>query len=83
MKYCTNDSQLCYANANAQADTEYKRYVKQQKIEGRLIDYDQDSFLDPLQCAKLSCDCEADYRACYKMCGGFVQVNKRCVANCK
>lgn len=29
-----------------------------------------------------SCRCEQDYQACYKLCGGQVNVSQMCVANC-
>lgn len=34
------------------------------------------------QCQDVSCDCDADYRACYEMCGGKVIKKERCISNC-
>jgi hypothetical protein len=82
LSLCTNDQDLCHKNSWLQADKEYQRYVKERQLVGRSINRDMNSFYDPLQCSKVSCDCESDYRACYRMCGGVVKVGKRCVAHC-
>lgn len=81
-KMCTNDSQLCKKNQMKQAELAYDSYVREMRVAGNGINRDLNSFYDPLQCSKISCDCERDYRACYKMCGGEVIVKQRCVANC-
>ena len=82
LSLCTNDDELCKKNSTLQANLEYNNYVKEKMIEGKTINRDLDSYYAPLQCSKVSCDCEADYRACYQMCGGVVKMKKRCVAHC-
>lgn len=79
---CTNDTSLCQKNMMLQAKLEYGDYIKEKRTEGSQINRDLNSFYDPLQCSKISCDCDRDYRACYRMCGGKVKVKKRCIANC-
>ena len=79
---CQNDSPLCKARARERARQDFNEYVSQRKIAGKPIVRDLDSFYDPLQCASPTCNCEADYRACYQMCGGQVVAEKKCVANC-
>jgi len=79
---CTNNDVLCKKNSTLQAQLEYQSYVKEKTVEGGTINRDLDSYYAPLQCSKISCDCEADYRACYQMCGGVVKVKQRCIANC-
>ncbi len=81
-RLCTNDDALCKKNSTLQAQLEYSNYVNEKMVEGGTINRDLDSYYAPLQCSKVSCDCEADYRACYQMCGGVVKVKKRCVAHC-
>ena len=81
-KMCNNDTQLCQRNQLDHATIAYQSYIKERKVEGDVINRDLNSFYDPLQCSKVSCDCERDYRACYKMCGGKVITKQRCVENC-
>lgn len=82
-KMCTNDDSLCQKNALMQAQLEYKKYINQQLTAGTTASRDLNSFYDPLQCAKTSCDCQQDYKACFQLCGGIIKVKQRCIANCQ
>lgn len=79
---CQNDSPACKARARERARLDYNDYVSSQNIAGKPVTRDLNSFYDPLQCASPSCNCEADFRACYQLCGGQVKEEKTCVANC-
>lgn len=79
---CRSSDKDCELSAHRQAQEEYLAYVHRKKVEGAEIMRDLQSFYDPLQCSKTSCDCRSDFEVCYQMCGGKVKHEKRCIANC-
>lgn len=71
-KTCRNNCPLCSVQANEKAAKKYKKYQCEQIIKGKIIALQLNSFRDPLQCRKITCDCPADYEVCMKSCGGRV-----------
>jgi len=65
---CTNTFPKCQAKGKKVAAMTYARYVNQQQIAGKPINRDLNSYYDPLQCTKTTCNCQADIRACYRVC---------------
>lgn len=87
-RYCDSPSQsLCEQDERARAKSKYDLYVKDRRAKGKPIYKTEESFFDPAYCRFLNrethdCNCEEEYRACYKMCGGKVVSKKVCIANC-
>jgi len=69
-KTCVNSCPACCLSANQRAAREYSHYKKQQSIQGNGIIRQLDSYRDPLQCRKTTCECPTDYRTCIQTCTG-------------
>lgn len=69
---CKNNSQCCAASLATTTAKNYTKYKHQQCVQGVMIARDLQSYRDPLQCRKMTCDCKADYRVCVQSCTGLV-----------
>ena len=65
-----HDCLRCKQIAHQQMTTRYQHYVQEQSIKGEIIVRRLNSYLDPLQCRKITCNCAADYQVCTQSCGG-------------
>ncbi|MBA2710564.1 MAG: acyltransferase [Tatlockia sp.] len=65
---CSNNCQECVETANNKATKNYRKYVHEQCIKGKNIALQLNSFRDPLQCQKITCNCPADYDLCMQSC---------------
>lgn len=79
---CDDNCKSCEIKAKKTTEINYKRYEHERCLEGRTIVRRLQSYHDPLQCRKMSCDCPADYRVCAEACSGVIhkrlQVEKTC-----
>ena|SRR3990167_5919171 len=71
-KTCRNNCIQCNAYAALQTSNSYRRYVHEQCVRGGLVIRRLNSYRDPLQCAKTTCNCSADYQVCKQSCGGVI-----------
>ncbi|MBA3537051.1 MAG: acyltransferase [Tatlockia sp.] len=71
-KVCRNDCPQCIVASNKKTARNYDKYVREQCIKGQIIALQLNSFRDPLQCRKITCNCPADYEVCLQSCGGPV-----------
>lgn len=69
---CKNNCEQCKRLADRTATKNDCRYRAQQQIKGEIALLELNSFRDPLQCLKVTCDCQADYRACTRSCGKVI-----------
>ncbi|MEE9452020.1 MAG: hypothetical protein V3V61_04600 [Gammaproteobacteria bacterium] len=77
-RVCDPAANGCKESARQQARQDYLAYVSDQKSAGQLVMRDEDSFYNDKGCVKdKSCNCEQEYRACYKLCGGTVSSSLR------
>ena len=67
-KVCGDDGRHCLENVMTHTKESYARYVAQQRVQAKDIALELQSFRDPLQCKKITCDCLADARLCAKAC---------------
>ena len=65
---CTNTAPKCHRKAYTKTKVAFERYVDQQEIAGKPVNRDFNSFNDPLQCKKITCDCADDYALCRRVC---------------
>lgn len=71
---CDSDEITCFARARAQARHDYQDYVDAQEAQGRRVSRNMVSFYNPRHCrASNTCNCQREYQACYKLCGGKVR----------
>lgn len=61
---CRNNYKRCSYLASKDAQKKYFFYKHEQFIKGEIVLLQLNSFKDPLQCQKITCDCEADYKTC-------------------
>lgn len=71
-KACQNNIPRCIACENKQALRSYLHYKKQQCVQGKPVIRELQSYRDPLQCRKTTCDCNTDYRVCAQACTGLI-----------
>ena len=81
-KNCVNNCPTCSWESQRRAANNYKKYVNEQKIEGKQIMRELNSYRDPLQCLKVTCNCMADFMACKQSCTGGVSKRLSPVTNC-
>ena len=71
-KSCRNNCNYCETYANHKAKNRYAHYINEQDIRGGLVIRRLNSYRDPLQCRKSTCNCSTDYQVCVQSCGGVV-----------
>ena len=69
---CHNNCKECSQSLALGAACNYNKYTHEQQIKGGVIARELNSFRDPLQCRKISCDCSADYNVCAQSCEGLI-----------
>lgn len=70
---CSTSCKQCQADADSSMIKRYKTYVHEQCVQGERVALQLQSFRDPLQCRKTSCDCLADHRVCVGACRGTIR----------
>lgn len=70
---CRNSCRICSTKSKTSTEKRYERYGDQQMLQGKAINRELDSYRDPLQCLKVSCNCVADLDACNQGCTGIVR----------
>lgn len=70
---CHNNCQECSQSAHCKAAHNYYRYRHQQYVQGGILARELNSYRDPLQCRKITCDCAADYKVCTQSCEGLIR----------
>ncbi len=72
-KICHNNCRECGASADNSAARNYNEFVHEQQVQGGVLSRELNSYRDPLQCRKVTCDCSADYTVCEQSCNGLIQ----------
>lgn len=65
---CQHNCIRCISKSNTTTGNSYDRYMNEQKIQGKIVIRQLNSYRDPLQCRKLTCNCSSDYKVCSKLC---------------
>jgi hypothetical protein len=79
---CRNNCLQCGKAANCSAARHYNKYKQEQIIQGRVIARELNSYRDPLQCRKVTCNCLADYNVCTQSCEGVLHKRLQPVPAC-
>lgn len=69
---CHKNCEDCGTRSYRDAEARYAQYRRERCIQGGVIMRQLQSFRDPLQCRKSTCDCEADLLVCKKSCTGVI-----------
>ena len=67
-KVCDDSCPGCCRSALQRTERDYNHYVNEQTIKGCGIVRELNSYRDPLQCRKTTCECPTDYRTCLQAC---------------
>lgn len=81
-KTCHNSCRQCTEWNNFITAKRYQHYKDQQCIKGEIIMRDLNSYRDPLQCCKTTCECPTDFRVCVKSCSGKIPKRLQAVPAC-
>ncbi len=76
-KICRNSPSQCAAFRKQSVSEAYLYYRHEQYVKGGEIIRDLNSYRDPLQCRKTTCNCRADYRICVQACTGAISKQLR------
>ena len=79
---CDNDCRQCGTCSNRAALEHYNRYRHQQLVGGAEIARELQSYRDPLQCRKITCECMADYKICVQACSGVIKKRLQVAPTC-
>lgn len=79
---CNNSCPGCCLSANQRAAREYNHYKHQQIIQGKSMVRQVNSYRDPLQCRKTTCECPTDYRTCIQTCAGKIPKRLQVAPGC-
>ncbi|HCD9516915.1 TPA: acyltransferase [Legionella pneumophila] len=79
---CTNNCRDCSTKVDHFAKENYLEYLHEVKIQGGYITRGLQSYRDPLQCRKVTCNCSADFNACNQGCSGVIQKRLQPVPYC-
>ena len=69
---CRNNCSTCSRFEIAQAADAFKHYVYEQRMKGARVIRSLNSYRDPLQCRKTTCNCVQDFQVCHQACTGFI-----------
>ena len=72
-KVCDKSCKTCSKEASCSAARHYNRMVHEQVVQGGMIARELNSYRDPLQCRKTTCNCQADYTVCKAACTGIIR----------
>lgn len=81
-KVCRNNCSQCTAAAAQSTIRHSAHYEHEQYVKGALIALQLNSFRDPLQCRKTTCNCTGDYQICVQSCGGAIAKRLQHVTLC-
>ncbi|KTD15654.1 acyltransferase [Legionella gratiana] len=81
-KNCVDNCPTCSAASQATAARDFEIYVHERKVEGKKVLRELNSYRDPLQCRKVTCNCQLDLIICKQSCAGVIPKKLQTVPNC-
>lgn len=79
---CVNNCPNCSYISQRTAKENFAKYVHERKVEGKKVMRELNSYHDPLQCRKVTCDCLSDFAICKKGCTGVIPKKLQAVPYC-
>jgi hypothetical protein len=78
---CHNQQQQCESQAREKAEFRYRMYKTKRQNAGKPLQKSLGDFYHTMGCHR-TCNCQAEYRQCYRACGGKVIKHTHCIAFC-
>ncbi|WP_298622077.1 acyltransferase [uncultured Legionella sp.] len=79
---CSDNCPRCSRIASDTAALDYMEYVHDKQVQGGYITRGLNSYRDPLQCRKVTCNCISDFLTCKQGCTGVIQKRLQAVPYC-
>ena len=79
---CTNNCRNCSIKSSYTSAVNFTKYVQEKQVQGGIITRGLNSYRDPLQCRKVTCNCPSDFITCKQSCTGVIQKRLRSVPYC-
>lgn len=79
---CFNNCPRCSLIAAEEAEKNYRQYVHDKQVQGGYVSRGLNSYRDPLQCRKVTCNCTSDLLTCKQNCTGVIQKRLQAVPYC-
>ncbi len=79
---CKNNCKHCSFSTTQTAARSYAKFKHRQCVQGAMISRELQSFRDPLQCSKTTCECIGDYRICEQSCTGLIHKRLQVAPTC-
>jgi hypothetical protein len=79
---CFDNCPNCSTASKIKAKKNFDKYVYERKVEGKKVMRELNSYRDPLQCRKVTCDCISDYAICKQGCTGVIPKKLQAVPYC-
>lgn len=79
---CKDNCKNCQLRSKVSTGKNYARYVHEQCVKGGVIARELNSYRDPLQCRKVTCNCSADFDTCIQSCTGVIQKRLMAAPKC-
>ena len=79
---CANSCSRCNLSLHNTSKINYNKYLNERKVEGAINARNLQSYRDPLQCRKVTCNCDIDLTTCTQNCTGVVKKSLQSVPIC-
>ncbi|CAM2910519.1 hypothetical protein [Legionella worsleiensis] len=81
-RQCFDNCPKCTLAGLKDAQKDYLEYVHDQRVQGGYVSRGLNSYRDPLQCRKVTCNCTADFLTCKQGCAGVIQKRLQAAPYC-
>jgi hypothetical protein len=81
-QHCDNNCRRCSRTATIEARNDYVKYLHEIKIRGGILTRGLNSYRDPLQCRKVTCNCASDFNTCKQGCTGIIHKKLQAIPYC-
>lgn len=80
---CRNNCKNCQHVQAVQSKRSWCAYRHERKVMGDVLFRQLNSYKDPLQCQKVTCDCQADQMVCVQSCKGSIRKSLTVPRQCR
>ncbi len=81
-KNCINNCPVCFWQSTQNTVQNFTKYTMERKVEGKKVMRELNSYRDPLQCRKITCNCMMDLMTCNQSCSGVIRKRLQVIPNC-
>lgn len=79
---CMDNCPTCSWKGRYKAARNFSKYVSEEQVQGKKVMRELNSYRDPLQCRKVTCNCTADLVACKQSCSGVISKKLQIIPSC-